>query len=93
MSLHTYRNPAIESGLDRLLAKRQPGQVFSEIEIARECGVSHQSIRLVTIRAMHKLRQKLIEIEATTGLNFLEEFRQEETPDWFSNAATPRRKT
>ena len=54
MSLETAR--AIDAGLAALKAVQEPGQCFTQQEIADACGVTHQAIALIERRALRKLR-------------------------------------
>ncbi|MGE9270035.1 MAG: hypothetical protein ACQKBU_04465 [Verrucomicrobiales bacterium] len=50
---------SIIEGLDRLLARQVPGEQLSRHAIARECGCSHEAIRLIEESALRKLRRAL----------------------------------
>jgi len=62
-----------DSGLDRLLQTRRPGQVFTQSEIARECGVSHQAIYLLERDGLKKAGRHLRRI---FGLSLQEFFSE-----------------
>ena len=54
------RTPNLELGL-QLLAARAPGVRHSLMEIAAWCGCSHQTIANIELRAMKKVRLRLLE--------------------------------
>ena len=45
--------------LRRMMATQAPGQAFTLTEIARFCGVSHQYVAQVELRALSEFREKM----------------------------------
>ena len=61
-----------DSGLDRLKAIRQPGQIFSAAQIAAECGVSRQNVERIEFEALRKME---IRINAIFSKDDIQELR------------------
>lgn len=55
----SFSDETLLPGLRRMSVRQTEGQVFSRYEIARECGVSETTIRLLERAALRKLRARL----------------------------------
>jgi hypothetical protein len=53
-----FRRAEFDAGLDRLLALRQPGQHFTQAQVARACGVSYQAMQQREAKIFAKIRQR-----------------------------------
>ncbi len=55
------RNEAVDGALAELCARSRPGQCWTLREIATECGITVEGVRVIHNRALRKLRGRLRE--------------------------------
>ncbi len=60
----TNRRPGIDLGLDVIATVLRPGQSLSCDDIAAVCGCSPQAIRYIQRRALAKMRERALELNA-----------------------------
>lgn len=61
----------IDAALARLAADRKPGQTFSQVEIAKACGISRGAVYLMEREAKKHLREKLRRALGLTWSQFM----------------------